>query len=233
MFCEIRVVLVHGFKSSRTRHYKEYLEHWLYHSTHKDFVDTVRASAFSFDIYDVLKKGEKELDNASRRLVDKIRLLQVSRAPTINVPSSLAYKELRKEEVGRFQNSTSLNPQKFLFVAHGIGSWIVKNGLARYDNLRLSLETAGVIFLDIENYDWNTFNYSNYLGGLSKGFSLRESSVEGSSEDLANRLKEIDENWQNLMLSKSKYVKKYQVLCIKSRMDDLRMVGRLSDKKVS
>jgi hypothetical protein len=91
-------VLIHGFKHSRARRYKEDLEHWLYHSTHKKFVD-VRASAFSFDVYDVLKKGEKELDNASRRLVDKIKLLQVRIFKTqFHISSSLRARNWEKNQ---------------------------------------------------------------------------------------------------------------------------------------
>jgi hypothetical protein len=129
------------------------------------------------------------------------------------------------EESANFQNSRYLDSPKFLFVAHAIGSWVVKNALARYDNLRLSLETAGVVFLDIGNHDHASFDYSSYLKTLSRGLLLQEAAVIVSRADLGNRLREIDENWQNLELSKSKYVKKYEVMSMKSLLDGLQLVN--------
>jgi pimeloyl-ACP methyl ester carboxylesterase len=128
------------------------------------------------------------------------------------------------------RNLKHLDSPKFLFVAHGIGSWIVKNALARYDNLLLSLETAGVIFIDMGLYDPETFDYPEYLVNIAKTFHLRESTVSVSRNDLTIRLRDIDENWENLGLSKSKYVEKYRVMSITSKLADLKMVNASWDK---
>jgi hypothetical protein len=72
-----RIILVHGFKSSRTSGIREDLEQQLKYETREHFRTTARASAFAFDATDILLKGVDELEIASDKLIGKIRSLGV------------------------------------------------------------------------------------------------------------------------------------------------------------
>jgi hypothetical protein len=121
--------------------------------------------------------------------------------------------------------------KKFIFVAQGLGAWVVQNGLARLANLKLSYSTIGVIFMDVPDVNSRNFNYSQFLRARLEDsgeepllynekeslFSNEEEFVEHLSK-LGRALGGVHNNWENIV-RESDHVKGYAVWPIISPID--------------
>ncbi|KAH9206423.1 hypothetical protein DL95DRAFT_450841, partial [Leptodontidium sp. 2 PMI_412] len=198
----IDIVLVHGFKSSKLSSSREYLENWLKNATRKHSKPTARASVFAFKEADILSKGVDELQKISDKLLEKIRSLKT--------PAKTSQRKRKRDH----------QPTKFLLIAHSFGAWVVRNGLARYDNLDLSSATLGIIFLDTPKEEMGAPISSRSKIAIPK---REESDFPFSGKavaELRDRLDEVQRNWDNIGVPKyGQYVKRYKVWNIESKMD--------------
>ncbi|KAL5319124.1 hypothetical protein ACEPPN_012173 [Leptodophora sp. 'Broadleaf-Isolate-01'] len=213
----LEIILVHGFKSSRTSDTREYLESCLKYATTEHFRTTARASAFAFDTLEVLSKGIDELEIASDKLIGKIKSLRVSSAPHLTRTSphwnaQEPGKGFRRRKIG------DSKPTKFLFIAYGLGAWVVQNGLTRVSNYDLSYDTTGLIFLDVPEPDSITFTYSGYLKGLFEDISLDTSLHEGVMKELVKFLDDVHKKWNNIVGGHD-FVRRYKVWSVDSKVE--------------
>ncbi|KAK3334178.1 hypothetical protein B0T19DRAFT_147982 [Cercophora scortea] len=130
------VVIVHGFSGSWSKAglWQEALEEWLADalaSTGTGRDGGARGQppgimALPFDMTAVLH-GETSLDALSAKLRKKIEGV------------------IQQRQAGR---AASNKPPSLVFVAHGLGAWVVKNMLSLPGGFDLAFDTVGAIFLD-------------------------------------------------------------------------------------
>lgn len=86
-----------------------------------------------------------------------------------------------------------------MFIAHGLGSWVLKDVLAHPigDSIVYSYESTEVTFLDLDIEEGIEDPYRQYLernwGAFKFGLSILQSDVE--LEELISYLQEIDDNF--------------------------------------
>ena len=105
----------------------------------------------------------------------------------------------------------------FLYICHGFGAWVLRNGLARIDNLDLSFATLGVIFLDKPNEENGGLGPSliSTLRKPDRDFSLSDKVMA----DLEIRLREVERDWDTIGTPQyGRWVKRYKVWTIKYNM---------------
>jgi hypothetical protein len=214
---------VHGFKDSRASILREYLERGLKNATREQCRDTARASAFAFDEIGILLEGFDEVEIASDKLLAKVESLKVSVFHPLEC--TLLIRTFKAVDKGlRNKRAKDPNPpKKFIFVAQGLGAWVVQNGLARLANLKLSYATIGVIFMDVPDVNSRDFNYSQFLRARFEDSG--EQSPFPKEEDFSKHLLKlgcalggVHKNWKNIV-GESEHVKGYAVWPIKSPID--------------
>ena len=106
----------------------------------------------------------------------------------------------------------------FLYICHGFGAWVIRNGLARIDNLDLSFATLGVIFLDKPNEESGALGPSltSKFRKLDRDFSLPDKVMA----DLKIRLREVKRDWDTIGTPQyGRWVKPYKVWTIEYNMN--------------
>lgn len=199
---------MHGFKNhlqkqTQVAKCKEVLESWVLDAA-KPLRDQVNVRVFVFDGAHILHHGHVALSEAATELSERLEA-------TRKEPSSPLFRP-GEDGSSKAQLPSSLSSSSFhsssraaVFVAHGIGAWIVKELL----NLLSSkgekhIDPTGIIFLDVPNTlihqatpDLRAdYFLLEYLRELSRVFKLN--AQEARIRNLRGKLSEVDNAFQKL-----------------------------------
>jgi hypothetical protein len=199
------IFLIHGFLGTKFSYYRHILEDWV-STLAKTSSTSVTAHVFRFDASSIPLEGKDALEREVWRLRRFLVLLLHESARRqsleLDIPVSEHSDDLSfQHDASSTDRLQPIQPNRntILFIAHGLGSWIVKDVLAHPSsgNIAYTYGRTEVKFVDldidkgIENtYDqylmrnWTTFNVS---------VPKPRSGVE--REGLISYLREIDENF--------------------------------------
>ncbi|KAI1475423.1 hypothetical protein F4774DRAFT_413844 [Daldinia eschscholtzii] len=129
------IILVHGFKlhSDDPKHlykFKNILENWIKIAT-DPIRDRVNVRTFAFDGDHVLHNGKNGLSDATIELSKKF-------AATSEDPSSPLFRPRVDDKASRAA----------VFIAHGLGTWVVKDFLVLFRKASNRVDPTGLVFLD-------------------------------------------------------------------------------------
>ncbi|KAI0149699.1 hypothetical protein F4776DRAFT_659599 [Hypoxylon sp. NC0597] len=129
------IILVHGFNSKGTRPAKcrRLLKSWITLAT-EPIRDWVNVRIFPFDGLHILHTGPPELSKVTQILSDRLKA-------TSKDPSSPLFRSVRNEDHNRSSRAA-------IFIAHGMGSWIVKDLLRLRSKANNPIDPTGLLFFD-------------------------------------------------------------------------------------
>ncbi|XXH05433.1 hypothetical protein Hte_011860 [Hypoxylon texense] len=193
------IILVHGFKNpleKRTQAAKcrRVLESWILDAA-KPIRNLVNVRIFVFDSAHILHHGHVALLETVTELSK--RLEATTKEPT----SPLSQ---RTENFPEAVFSSSSPSRAAVFVAHGIGAWVVKALLHVLSKSQTQIDPTGLIFLDVPNdllrqspLDLRADHFLlEYLRELSKIFKL--DGDESRIRNLRDKLSEVDHAFRKL-----------------------------------
>lgn len=202
--CGHRIFVIHGFPGPKYRYYRETLEHWVVENA-REIETPTTVHALRFDAPAIPSRGKDILVAAVWEL--RRFLLGLLRA---TVDQGLGYDENR--DFGHEDDSTS--PQhdnsitgaspaprnsRITFVAHGLGSWVVKDVLAHpsMDSIAFVFARTDLRFLDVGVDKGAPDGYHKYLerNWLTFGFGSPKQQEGTALDRLVSYLREIDGNF--------------------------------------
>ncbi|KAF3057064.1 hypothetical protein GL218_06195 [Daldinia childiae] len=133
------IIIVHGFKTrsddqKRLAKFKDVLENWVTVATNP-IRNHVNVRTFAFDGAHVLHNGRHGLSEATIELSQKFAVTSEDSSSPLFCPRS---KEGNRDRV----------PRAVVFVAHGLGTWVVKDFLVLFSEASNRIDPTGLIFLD-------------------------------------------------------------------------------------
>ncbi|KAI8964572.1 hypothetical protein F5Y11DRAFT_363591 [Daldinia sp. FL1419] len=146
------IILVHGFKVSfddqkRLSKFRNVLEQWIISAT-ETVRDRVNVRTFAFDGAHVLYNGHNGISDA---IIEFAKQLAVT---SVDLDSPLFCRTVKKGiDRERERNRAS---RSVVFIAHGLGIWVVKELLVLYRNSENCYNPTGLIFLDVPELTSNT-----------------------------------------------------------------------------
>jgi hypothetical protein len=147
-----------------------------------------------FDVTLMTTRGTDILERVTWKLRDYLIQLMNEAANRISDDEDVGGSDRRSDGVSQ---AWPLPTDRFLFIAHGLGSWIVKKVLSE-DSGNLAYIPMGVIFADALVPGQPTTSdaeYRNYLSQASKTFALSTSQPQ-FDDGLVSRFKKIDLNFE-------------------------------------
>ncbi|KAK9424880.1 putative MalT-like TPR region domain-containing protein [Seiridium unicorne] len=185
---------IHGFMSSGFSVYQNRLEHWVTKAVQQaeQAGQLIHARVFRFDMSTVLL-GSSELLAASQRL----------RQYLMNT-----YPPIQPEAGGSDDSYSSNSPsdargRHIVFMAHGLGCWVVKGALARADSRSFAFNPMFCLFIDSLGAEES---FSHYITSIIKRFLIPMPSQSGTTDSLELSITDIDGNFQ-----------RYKVYCQQKR----------------
>ncbi|KAI1137273.1 hypothetical protein F5Y05DRAFT_419720 [Hypoxylon sp. FL0543] len=129
------IILVHGFnsKGKRCAECRRLLKSWVIQAT-EPIRDWVNVRIFPFDGAHILHTGHSELLNTTEKLSG--RLLATGKDPSSPLFCSVGDKD-------RIRSSRAV-----VFVAHGMGAWVVKEFLNLHNRKHKPIDPTGLLFFD-------------------------------------------------------------------------------------
>ncbi|KAM7193427.1 hypothetical protein V8F33_007806 [Rhypophila sp. PSN 637] len=196
------VFIVDGFQSSKYRHYKSFFEHWVLERA-RNLDIPVTVYAHRFDALTIPSRGTSILEGAVWDL--RLCLLRLLHEGADREPADDDAREPESDDDSAFEDDTSTadasprSNRRITFVAHGLGSWIVKDALAhpRMDSIAYLYGSTDLKFFD-SGVDIRAHHaYQAYLERNWATFSIGPAKQKDASifDQLASYLQEIDENF--------------------------------------
>ncbi|KAI1378870.1 hypothetical protein F4677DRAFT_443352 [Hypoxylon crocopeplum] len=190
------IILVHGFKThtnqlTRPAKCREILETWIKLATNP-LRDWVNVRTFAIDSAHILHNGQAALSAATIELARCLTVIQQDQQSPLF--------HLRAE----FSHPRNHPSRAVVFIAHGIGTWVVKDFLISLRRSGRRLDPAGLIFLDGPEFLPSLTPVDaltgpvllRYLQKLSDTFDL---GIKLSRpHDLISELRDIDHNFKTL-----------------------------------
>ncbi|KAM7216551.1 hypothetical protein V8F06_008079 [Rhypophila decipiens] len=196
------VFIVDGFQSSKYRHYKSFFEHWVLERA-RTLDIPVTVYALRFDALAIPYRGTSILEGAVWDL--RLCLLKLLHERADREAADDDAREPESDNDSAFEDDTSTadaSPQsnrRITFVAHGLGSWIVKDVLAhpRMDSIAYLYGSTDLKFFDSGVDTGANKAYQAYLERNWATFSIgpTKQKDEAIFDQLASYLQEIDENF--------------------------------------
>lgn len=187
------VFLIHGFRGSKFGHYyQDFLEDWVTRRA-KVWSPQVTARVFRFDASAILSRGKKALDTDIWRLRRFLLALLNERARHDGEETPGGDVTL---------SARSADTRNILFIAHGLGSWIVKDVLAHPSsgNIPYTYSSTKVSFAD-SPYDIDKDVEDSYREYLTQHWTTFNFGLPNpqSQKELITYLQEIDDNFEALV----------------------------------
>ncbi|KAG9234098.1 hypothetical protein BJ875DRAFT_462525 [Amylocarpus encephaloides] len=136
------IIFVHGLDTASFKSLRRSWKSWLRHLTVPD-ITAAAIYTFSFNLVELILNGRE-------------KLLQVSEA------FNLYIERLKRRTPDR----------RFVFLGHGIASFVIQATLARHQSFLIAQSTIAVLFIGLpklaEDIDWDKYKF-NFLQRLSKG----------------------------------------------------------------
>ncbi|KAI1121229.1 hypothetical protein F5Y10DRAFT_288735 [Nemania abortiva] len=193
------IFLIHGFQGARYSYYRDILEVWVSNLA-KTAEAPVNAHVFRFDGSSLPAEGNNNLvDGAVQELRDFFRTFRLMKNLQQNEYEEMIDSKANIVTAQQIERSTKRPPligSTAIFIAHGVGCWVIKDVLAslKRDHIAPLYERAEIVFVDpkIENpypeylnQTWTLFNcglpvphsdvqlqdFSHYLQGIDEEFS--------------------------------------------------------------
>ncbi|KAH6658182.1 hypothetical protein BKA67DRAFT_207677 [Truncatella angustata] len=176
------IFLIHGFATNKFIYFREVLENWVSKSS-RTANKPVLVRAFRFDATSVIEDGSKALLGESKRLRDSLtRWVEDSQSEGSTAATAAMSMDTRSETI--------------FFIAHGLGSWIVKDVLASPSSGSITSAPIDVALMDaavVQNSSDKP--YVDYLQRMSNKIGFGDS-VKDSYESLSLISREIDDNFE-------------------------------------
>ncbi|KAI1463175.1 uncharacterized protein F4812DRAFT_469459 [Daldinia caldariorum] len=198
------IILVHGFKShlddeKRLYKFRNLLENWVKLTT-DSIRDRVNIRTFAFDGDHILHNGKHGLSDATIKLSRKF-------ATTCEDPSSPLFR--RRVEEGDRDREHDRASRSAVFIAHGLGTWVVKDFLVLFRKAKNRVDPTGLIFLDGPDTPPNMTPIdvrsesavSQYLYELTEIYKIQATPFKVN--ELQDKLRTIDMNFR--LLTNSRY----------------------------
>ncbi|KAI1774537.1 hypothetical protein F4818DRAFT_452084 [Hypoxylon cercidicola] len=193
------IILVHGFqnpleKRTQAAKCRQVLESCVLDAA-RPIRDRVNIRIFVFDGAHILHHGNVALSEAVTDLTTRLEA-------TSKEPSSPLF---HRTEEGSLETSSPSSPSRAaVFVAHGIGAWIVKDLLHLLNKGQTQIDPTGLIFLDVPNTLLQQtpldlladYFLLEYLHLLSTIFKL--DGEEARIRDLRDKLLEVDHAFRKM-----------------------------------
>ncbi|KAI1334502.1 hypothetical protein F5Y15DRAFT_287483 [Xylariaceae sp. FL0016] len=201
------VILVHGFESCDPKappgfkRCKDILTSWVMNSTNSDSMrDRVNLRVFAFDMCRVLYEGPEVLKELVEDLCSQIAMIRTHEPQS---PIAMRFPLSPRDDRG---NDSRFPVRGVIFVAHGLGAWILKAALCHLSAKQPSLGPQAMIFVDVGFDATSTLpspvhvrdsrTMKRYLDGLARTFGL---SIERYTRGGLQRwLNEIDCHFRDL-----------------------------------
>ncbi|KAI0106911.1 hypothetical protein F4814DRAFT_452124 [Daldinia grandis] len=194
------IILVHGFKTrsddqKRLTKFKNLLETWVTAATNS-IRNHVNVRTFAFDGTHVIHNGRHGLSETTIELSQKFAVTSEDRFSPLFLPGA---KEGNRNRV----------PRAAVFVAHGLGTWVVKDFLMLFREASNRVDPTGLIFLDAPEMPANMTPIdvrsepviSQYLYELTEIYKLQALPLK--IHELQEKLRMIDMNFR--LMTGSRY----------------------------
>ncbi|KAI2783804.1 hypothetical protein F4815DRAFT_442059 [Daldinia loculata] len=194
------IILVHGFKTrsddqKRLAKFKNLLENWVTVATNP-IRNHVNVRTFAFDGAYVLHNGRHGLSETTIELSQKFAVTSEDSSSPLFHP-------------GATEDSRDRVPRAAVFVAHGLGTWVVKDFLVLFREASNRIDPTGLIFLDAPEMPPNMTPVdvrsesavSQYLYELTEVYKLQALPIK--IHELQEKLRVIDMNFR--LLTNSRY----------------------------
>lgn len=182
--------LVHGFAGSRFSRQRESLEQWVEVAAEQSST-AVTVHVVRFDASLMTSKGAQTLHHHSWGLREYLNQL-------MNEAADRLLEDNDGNNPANIYNTTSLmrplpTTKRLLFIAHGLGSWIVKDVLASESSGNIAFVPTGVIFVDglAQGQQSTETSYREYLSKTWTTFNLSGTQPQSETE-LVSQFLEID-----------------------------------------
>jgi hypothetical protein len=179
--------LVHGFESTAEDEfaYQAALESYVKNAAAKSEDGGYQIRRFRFHTCDVLSGGEATFRETEMKLISKLLRLE-SKLDNFG-------------QTGADDQSDQVTPPSFIFIAHGVASWLLKRVLATETGRKLARNAPRLIFLDAPKVSKvsTVADYEEAVERLFKRFPIRPG---GKTIDrirlLATSFKETDDTFR-------------------------------------
>ncbi|KAI1806557.1 hypothetical protein F4811DRAFT_550792 [Daldinia bambusicola] len=198
------IILVHGFKShsddqKRLYKFRSLLENWVKLAT-DPIRNRVNVRTFAFDGDHVLHNGKHGLSDATMELSRKFET-------TCEDASSPLFQR-RVEEANRDREHDRAS-RSAIFIAHGLGTWVVKDFLVLFRKSENHVDPTGLIFLDAPDTPPNMTPIdvrsesavTRYLYEFTEIYKIQ--AIPFKINELQDKLRAIDMNFR--LLTNTRY----------------------------
>ncbi|KAI1765074.1 hypothetical protein GGR53DRAFT_530020 [Hypoxylon sp. FL1150] len=206
------VILVHGFKGhsdkpTQVTKCRELLESWVLDAA-KPIRAQVNIRIFVFDGAHILHHGHVALSEAAAELSERLEATRRGYSSPVFCPR-VEDGNSEAEILSSSSSVRSLSSRASVFIAHGIGTWIVKELLNLLNSKGgTHIDPTGLIFLDVPNTlvhqaspDLRAdYFLLEYLRELSRVFKLN--AQDARIRNLRAKLSEVDHAFQKLTESR-------------------------------
>ncbi|KAM0806907.1 hypothetical protein AB5N19_07246 [Seiridium cardinale] len=175
------IFLIHGFATNKFIYFREVLENWVSKSS-RTADKPVLVRAFRFDVTSIIADGSKALLGESKRLRDALtRWVEDSQSKGATAAAAAVSRDTRSDTM--------------FFIAHGLGSWILKDVLASPSSGSITSAPIDVALIDAAvGHNSSGRSYVGYLQRMSNSINLGDS-VKDSYESLSEVSREVDDNF--------------------------------------
>ncbi|KAK9417199.1 hypothetical protein SUNI508_09003 [Seiridium unicorne] len=165
------IFLIHGFATNKFIYFREVLENWVSKSS-RTANKPVLVRAFRFDVTRIIADGSKALLGESKRLRDALmRWVEDSQSEGATEATAAVSTDTRPER-----------SETIFFIAHGLGSWILKDVLASPSSGSITSAPIDVALIDAAvGHNSSDRPYVDYLQRMSNIINL------GDSQTLTDR----------------------------------------------
>ncbi|KAI0399683.1 hypothetical protein F4802DRAFT_588431 [Xylaria palmicola] len=213
------IYLIHGFRGTKYSHYRDNLVRWVMDSARSlDVPGNAVSTTYEFGFHgsSVPETGKAVLEDAVLKL--RQHVLENLRQTSVDDDVS----DLEHETTSTLRHDTTsangLHMNTILFIAHGFGSWVVKDALAHPSSHGIThlYGRTAVDFINLDVPKGYSTAYGEYLKQNWKRFLELSSPQQGTKfHELIFYLQEIDKNFNVMMYQVSGNLKRHLPMVVK------------------